>query len=88
MPALSFEPEALEALQHFREHDVLRGQAHDRALDDIEAGTAGSRAVWVESRGVYLTPVVIPGRDDEDLIVWLTADSGDAVIVHLGRAKL
>ncbi len=88
MPELSFEPEALSALEHFREHDTVRAAAHDRALDAIEDGTGRSRAVWVASRGVYLTRVPIPGRDDEDLIVWELTSVDEAAILHIGRTKL
>ncbi len=88
MPQLNFSPEALAALDHFRGYDVTRATAHERALDAIENGTGRARAIWVASKGVYLTGVPIAGRDDEDLIVWLLDEAGEAGILHIGRAKL
>lgn len=88
MPQLNFSPEALAALDHFRAHDVTRATANERALDAIEDGTGRSRAIWVASRGVYLTGVPIAGRDDEDVIVWLLDEAGEAAILHIGRSTL
>lgn len=89
MPHLYFEPEALAALEHFRVHDSVRAEAHERALDTIRDGAGRRRAIWVASKGVYLTGVAIAGRDDEDVIVWLLLDDpAEAAILHIGRSKL
>lgn len=87
MPKLVFRRPAFENRGQYREHDPERSAAHERALDGIRDGSGRNRAIRSGQVPGYLTAVVIPGRAQEDVIVWEieSTDEGDrAVILYLG----
>ena len=87
MPKLALRRPAAENRADYREHDPVRSAAHEKALDGIRDGTGRTRAIRSGHVPGYLTAVVIPGRVEEDVIVWEIerTDSGErAVILWLG----
>lgn len=88
MPKLKFRRLAFEARGEFRENDPDRSAAHERALAGIRDGTGRNRAIRSGNVPGYLTSVVIPGRIDEDVIVWEIDSDGFAVILYLGPVKI
>lgn len=91
MPKLALRRLAAENRAHYREHDPVRSAAHEKALDCIRDGTGRTRAIRSGTVPGYLTAVVIPGRADEDVIVWeieRTEDGERAVILYLGERTI
>lgn len=87
MPKLALRRLAAENRAYYREHDPTRSAAHEKALDGIRDGTGRNRAIRSGAVPGYLTAVPIPGRTEEDVIVWeieRTDDSDRAVILWLG----
>ena len=87
MPKLVFRRPAFENRGQYREHDPERSAAHERALDGIRDGSGRNRAIRSGQVPGYLTAVVIPGRAQEDVIVWEiepTDEGARAVILYLG----
>jgi hypothetical protein len=84
MPKLICRALVIETRAHYREHDPERSRAHETALDGIRDGTGRSRAIRSGEVPGYLTRVVVPGRVDDDVIVWELDDQGRAVILYLG----
>ncbi len=87
MPKLALRRLAAENRAEYREHDPARSAAHEKALDGIRDGTGRNRAIRSGALPGYLTAVVIPGRAQEDVIVWEIerTDAGErAVILWLG----
>lgn len=67
----------------YREHDAARSAAHEKALDAIRDGSGRNRAIRSGGVSAYLTAVPIPGRAEEDVIVWEIehGESGERVVI-------
>lgn len=85
---LRFQRQAFEARAHFRQHDEVRSQALEQALDGIRDGTGRDRAIRSGQLASHLTRVVIPGRDEEDVIVWALEPDGHATIIYVGSLNV
>lgn len=84
MYKLAFRRPAFDNRAHYREHDPVRSEAHESALDGIRDGTAFSRTIRSENVAAHLTPVPVAGRAEEDVIVWEVVADERVDIIYLG----
>lgn len=78
--------EAAERREYYRDHDRVRSQAHERIYDHLRDGEpvpSTVRATAATGR-VNISPVRIPGRDEEDMVIWAPEPDGDIAIIYIG----
>jgi hypothetical protein len=82
---LSWDAEALEALAHYRAHDIELHDAFQSQLNELrQTGMTRSRAYTSDRHQAFVTSVYVPGRAEHYAIVWRRRDEDRPAIVYLG----